>query len=75
MSTVSEIIETVKSFGVEEKEQFPARLSEVDFDYAWDRQLISDAQAGRLNRSWQRALEDIKTGKTKPLDEVLSDVP
>lgn len=73
MSTVTEIIEAVKSLGVEEKGEFLTRLSEVDFDDAWDRQIATDAQAGRLDHLWQQALEDIKAGRTKPLDEVLND--
>jgi hypothetical protein len=39
MSTVTEIIEAVKSLGTEEKGEFLMRLSEVDFDDAWDRRL------------------------------------
>ena len=73
MSTVTEIIEAVKSLDVEEKGEFLARLSEVDFEEAWDLQIAADAQAGRLDHLWQQALEDIKAGRTKPLDEVLND--
>ena len=73
MSTVSEIIEAVKSLDVEEKGEFLTRLSEVDFDDAWDRQIATDAQAGRLDHRWQQALEDIQAGRTKPLEEVLND--
>jgi hypothetical protein len=73
MSTVTEIIEAVKSLGIEEKGEFLARLSEVDFEEAWDLQIAADAQAGRLDNLWQQALEDIKAGRTKPLDEVLND--
>jgi hypothetical protein len=42
MSTVTEIIEAVKILGVEDKRQFLARLSEVDFDEAWDLQIAAD---------------------------------
>lgn len=73
MSTVTEIIEAMKSLGVEEKGEFLTRLGEVDFDDAWDLQLAADAQAGRLDHLWQQALEDIQTGRTKSLDEVLND--
>jgi hypothetical protein len=59
MCTVTEIIEAVKSLGVEEKGAFLTRLSEVDFDDAWDRQIAADAEAGRLDNLWQQALEDI----------------
>jgi hypothetical protein len=73
MSTVTEIIEAVKCLGVEEKGEFLARLREVDFEEAWDLQISADAQGGRLDHLWQQALEDIKAGRTKPLDEVLND--
>lgn len=73
MSTVTEIIEAVKNLGIEEKGEFLARLREVDFEEAWDLQIAADAQAGRLDHLWQQALEDIKAGRTKPLDEVLND--
>jgi len=73
MSTVTEIIEAVKSLGADEKSEFLTRLSEVDFDDAWDRQIVADAEAGKLDTLWQQALEDIKAGRTKPLDEVLND--
>ena len=43
MSTVTEIIEAVKSLGADEKGEFLTRLSEVDFDDAWDRQIAADA--------------------------------
>ena len=73
MSTVREIIEAVKSLGVEEKGEFLMRLSEVDFDDAWDPQIAADAEAGRLDHLWQQSLQDIHAGRTKPLDEVLND--
>ena len=60
MSTVTEIIEAVKSLGIEEKGEFLNRLSEVDFDDAWDRQMEADAQAGRLDPLWQQALVGIR---------------
>ncbi len=73
MSTVTEIIEAVNSLGVDEKGEFLKRLSEADFDDAWDRQIAADAHSGRLDPLWQQALEDIKAGRTKALDEVLKD--
>jgi hypothetical protein len=73
MSTVAEIIEAVKGLGQKEKGEFPARLSEVDFDDAWDAQIAADAQSGRLEHAWQQALEDMQAGRTKPLDEIPQD--
>jgi len=73
MSTVSEIIEAVKKLPEADKSEFLERLSEVDFDDAWDREIEADANAGRLDRAWGEAMEDTKAGRTKPLDEVLGD--
>ena len=73
MSTVVEISDAVKNLDEQEKGEFLEKLTEVDFDDAWDRQIEADAKAGRLDHLWQQALEDIKAGRTKPLDEVLND--
>jgi len=73
MSTVVEIIDAVKNLDEQEKGEFLDRLTEIDFDDAWDRQIEADAKAGRLDHLWQQALEDIEAGRTKPLDEILND--
>ena len=72
MSTVAEIIEAVKQLDNDEKREFLTRLAEVDFDDAWDRQIKADADAGKLDSLWRDALEDIKSGNVKPLDDVLN---
>ncbi|HWB61068.1 MAG TPA: hypothetical protein VG733_16425 [Chthoniobacteraceae bacterium] len=71
MSTVSEIIEAVKQLSEEEKSEFLAKLVEVDFETAWDRQIEADAKVGRLDFLWEEAKQDIAAGRTKPLDEIL----
>ncbi len=73
MSTVTEIIEAVKQLDERAKGEFLEQLAEVDFEDAWDRQIEADAKAGRLDLLWHEALEDIKAGRVKPLDEVLGD--
>jgi hypothetical protein len=73
MSTVVEIIDAVKNLDEQEKGEFLEKLTEIDFDDAWDRQIEADARAGRLDHLWQQALEDIEAGRTKPLDEILND--
>lgn len=72
MSTVLEIIDAVKKLDEQEKGEFLEKLTEIDFDDAWDRQIEADAKAGRLDHLWQQALEDIEAGRTKPLDEILN---
>ena len=71
MSTVIEIVEAVKKLDEQGKAELLEKLTEIDFDDAWDRQIEADARSGRLNPLWQQALEEIKTGKTKPLGEIL----
>jgi hypothetical protein len=61
MSTVTEIIEAVKRLDEHQKGEFLQKLADVDFDDAWDRQIEADAKAGKLDRFWQEALEDINT--------------
>jgi len=59
----------VKGLDIDEKTEFLTRLSEVDFEDAWDRNIEADAQSGRLDPLWGQALEDINAGRIKPLDE------
>lgn len=49
MSTVAEVIDAVKHFTEEEKDEFLARLQEITFEDAWDRQMEADAKGGRLD--------------------------
>jgi hypothetical protein len=72
MNSVSEIIEAVKQLDLREKGEFLQRLTEVDFEDAWDRQIEADAKTGRLDPLWRAALEDIKKKNVKPLDDVLN---
>lgn len=71
MSTVNEIIEAVKNLPDQQKGEFLDRLRDVNFEDAWDHQIEQDSKAGRLDKAWQAALEDIKPGRTKPLDRLL----
>ena len=71
VSTVTEIIEAVRRLDERQKSEFLEKLAEIDFDDVWDRQIEADAKAGRLDRLWLEAVEDIKTGQIKPLDEVV----
>jgi hypothetical protein len=73
MSTVKEIIEAVKKLPEPEKGEFLERLADVDFEDAWDRQIEADANAGRLDNLWNAALNDIKAGRSRPLDEIINE--
>ncbi|MBI4027990.1 MAG: hypothetical protein HY360_23600 [Verrucomicrobia bacterium] len=67
MSTVAEIIEAVKNLPEAEKGEFLARLTEVDFEDAWDRQIEADAKAGKLDPLIREAVAEYRAGRTKPL--------
>jgi hypothetical protein len=71
MSTVAEVIETVKHFTETEKGEFLFRLREIDFDDTWDRQMEADVKAGKLDFLLKELDEDIAAGRVKPLDEIL----
>ena len=68
-----EIIDAVSRLDEEQKNEFLAKLAEIDFNDAWDRQIDADARAGRLDFLWEEAKRDIKEGRTRPLDELLGD--
>jgi hypothetical protein len=71
VSTVPEIIDAVNRLNEEQKGQFLAKLADINFDDAWDRQMEADAKAGRLDFLWDEAKREIAEGKTRPLDELL----
>ena len=73
MSKVAEIIAAVKKLPAAQKSEFLEELRDVDFEDAWDKQIDSDAKAGRLDKLWNAAMKDIKAGRTKPLDEIIND--
>ena len=62
MSTVAEVIEAVKHFTDEEKDEFLAQLREVAFEDEWDRQIEADAKAGRLDFLVKEADDAIREG-------------
>ncbi|MGB8356878.1 MAG: hypothetical protein WCD79_23475 [Chthoniobacteraceae bacterium] len=71
MNGIAEIIQAVKGLSEEEKGDFLAKLAEVSFDDAWDRQIDADAKAGKLDFLWKEAKKEIEGGRLKRLDELL----
>lgn len=69
----AEILEELPKLTVAERDEIRRRLEELQDD-AWDRQIEADANAGKLDKLWTEAVEDINAGRTKPLDEVIGDV-
>lgn len=73
MNTVVKILEAVKHLPQDQKEEFLDGLREIESEDAWDRQIEADAKTGRLDPFWQEALQDIKAGRARPLDEVINE--
>ena len=62
MSTVQQIEEAVWSLSDEERAAFRAWFPEFDAE-EWDRQLVADAQAGRLDWLVEEARQDLREGR------------
>ena len=70
MSTVQEIKSAIARLSLEERALLIAELcGRVDDD--WDRQMSSDAAAGKFTVLNEDAGEAYRTGRTTPLDEIL----
>ncbi|ABW27248.1 hypothetical protein [Acaryochloris marina] len=70
MTTVAEIEAAIRQLPEDEARQLSAWL--VDYlDDAWDAQIKTDAEAGRLDAFIARAEADIAAGDVRNLDEVL----
>jgi predicted esterase len=66
MTTVAEISGAVKRLPKKELARFRKWFAEFDAT-VWDRQLESDAQAGKLDALIREAQRDHRTRRTKPL--------
>ena len=66
MSKVKDLEQQVQALSPEELAQF--REWFLEFDWAvWDRELEQDVRAGKLDAMAEKAIQDYKAGKTKPL--------
>lgn len=65
MSTVAEIIDAVRHLSDSEKDEFLARLREVEFEDGWDRQMDADAAAGKLDFLVKEADAAIESGRLR----------
>jgi len=70
MSTVQEIETAIQKLKPQEVHEVADWLQELR-EELWDRQIDADAKAGRLDTLADKALEDYRAGRTKPLDEIL----
>jgi hypothetical protein len=72
--TLEKLTDEVKALPDDQLEEFLAWLSDFETERmdAWDGKLASDSRpGGRLQDVISRAQEDINSGKTKPLDELI----
>jgi hypothetical protein len=72
MSTVQEIESAIKKLKPEEIRKVGDWLDELR-EELWDRQIDADIKAGRLDKLADKAMKEYRTGRCKPLDEVLND--
>ena len=70
MSTVQEIETAIQKLKPQEIHKVADWLQELR-EGLWDKQIDADAKAGRLDKLAEKALEDYRAGRTKPLDEIL----
>jgi hypothetical protein len=70
MSTVQEIETAIQKLKPQEIREVADWLQELR-EELWDKQIDADAKAGRLDKLAEKALEDYRAGRTKPLDEIL----
>jgi hypothetical protein len=66
MTTVAEIENAVKNLSWDELSSFRDWFQDFDTD-AWDRQLETDAAAGRLDALAEEALQDLREGRCTDL--------
>jgi len=66
MSTISEIKEAIEILPEEDYIQLRQWFSEKDWE-KWDRQILSDSEAGKLDFLIKEALEEKSKGKLKEL--------
>ena len=66
MSSVPDIEQAIRQLSPEELAEFRGWFAEFDGD-AWDRQLETDVQAGRLDKFADEALRDLREGRCTEL--------
>lgn len=71
MSTVAEIENALQALPVRDAWTVAGWLQQY-LDEKWDRQIDADIAAGKLDKLADKALEDYRAGRVKPLDEIIS---
>ena len=70
MSTVAEIENALQTLPVDDAWKVADWLQHY-LDEKWDKQIDADIAAGRLDQLADKALDDYRAGRVKPLDEVI----
>jgi len=71
MSTVAEIENALQALPVKDAWTVAGWLQQY-LDEKWDRQIDADIAAGKLDKLADKALEDYRAGRVKPLDEIIN---
>jgi hypothetical protein len=71
MSRVEEIRQAIATLTLEERAELMSSLAGFEDD-EWDKQMKRDAAAGKFDQMNLQADADLKSGKTKPLDDLLA---
>jgi hypothetical protein len=69
MSTVAEIESALQTLPVDDARKVADWLQHY-LDEKWDKQIDADIAAGKLDKLADKALDDYRAGRVKPLDEV-----
>ena len=72
MTTLLEIKAAIEKLSPRDYVELMAMLH-PPVDDAWDRQMMADAAAGRLDRLVEEARADITAGRSRPLEELLAE--
>jgi hypothetical protein len=74
-ATVEKILKKVKSLSAQERQELWDRVATEESKNLdeWEKQVERDSNAGKLDHLLAELKEDIKTGRVKPLNEVINE--
>ena len=72
MTTLPEIKAAIEKLSPRDYAELMAMLH-PPFDDDWDRQMMADATAGRLDHLVEEARADLAAGRCRPLEELISE--
>ena len=74
-ATVEKILKEVKTLSSKEREELWARVAAEEAKRLddWEKQVERDSKAGKLDHLLAELNDDIKSGRVKPLDEIINE--